>query len=164
MPLLLRAAPARRPRSTARRAGASLATGALALALAGCGGFFGRAPDDRITVDLPVSRSEAVRRTLASFRRQGYTVRETLTSASQPETEMFREEGPAGTAETVFRAEVTGSDRAARVVLTGSYRRIQLRGAVRLKAEPVRDTDDALEQVLWGRLRNLALVIRRPTP
>jgi hypothetical protein len=46
------------------------------VALAGCAGLRGRAPEDReITVDLPVSRAEAVRRTYAAFRAQGYRVR-----------------------------------------------------------------------------------------
>jgi hypothetical protein len=111
-----------------------------------------------------VARREAVRRTQDGFRRQGYALRGSLTSASQPETESFEHDGPGGKAEVVFRAEVSGSDRASRVVLSGSYRKVQLRGAFRGNPEPVRDTDDALEQALWSRLRNLALVIRRPTP
>ena len=147
-----------------RRRLAPLLVAVGAVSAAGCGALLGRAPDDRITLDLPVSRTVAVRRTLAAFRRQGYTVRETLTSASHPETQPFEQEGPEGRAEVVFQAEVSGSDRAARVVLSGRYHRIRLRGAVRERERPVRATDDALERVLWNRLDNLALVIRRPAP
>ena len=134
---------------------------ACALSLAGCGGLFGRAPVEReITVNLDgVSRRDAIRRTLATFRAQGYTVRETLTSASEPETEPFVHKGDA---EAVFRAAITGSERASRVVLTGTYRKRQLAGIVRGKEQEVRKTDDPLERELWDRLYNLSLVIRRP--
>lgn len=134
----------------------------LALALGGCAGLFGRAPEDReITIDLPISRDAAVRRTLATFRVQGYEVRETLTSGTQPETEPFRH---GDGAEAVFRAAITGSGRASRVVLTGTYRRRQLGGIVRGPEREVRRSDDPLERELWDRLQNLGLVIRRPTP
>lgn len=132
----------------------------LALALSGCAGMFGRSPDDRvITIDLPISRDEAVRRTLATFRVQGYQVKETLTSGTSPETEPF-EHGD--DAEAVFRAEITGTARDSRVVLTGTYRRRQLAGIVRGREREVRRSDDPLERALWDRLANLGLVIRRP--
>ena len=132
-----------------------------ALALAGCGGLFGRAPIEReITVNLEgVSRREALRRTLATFRAQGYTVRETLTSASEPETEPFIHRDAA---EAIFRAAITGTERESRVVLTGTYRKRQLKGIVRTNERELRKTDDPLERELWDRLYNLSLVIRRP--
>ena len=136
---------------------------ACALSLAGCGGLFGRAPVERdITVTLDgVSRREAIRRTLATFRAQGYTVKESLTSASEPETEPFIHRDAA---EAIFRAAVTGTDRDARVVLTGTYRKRQLKGIVRTNERELRKTDDPLERELWDRLYNLSLVIRRPNP
>jgi hypothetical protein len=138
--------------------------GACALALAGCGGLFGRAPIEReITVNLEVPRREALRRTLATFRAQGYTVRESLTGASEPETEPFVHRGGDGDAEAVFRAAITGTERQSRVVLTGSYRKRQLAGIVRGKEQEIRKTDDQLERELWDRLYNLSLVIRRPS-
>ena len=152
------------PLSVLRRRLVPVAVAVSVAAVGGCAALFGRPPADRITLDLPVSRATAVRRTLDAFRRQGYTVRETLTSASHPETVPFRQEGADGEAEVVFRAEVSGSARASRVVLAGSYRRIRLLGAVRERERPVRDVDDALERVLWNRLDNLALVVRRPSP
>jgi hypothetical protein len=137
--------------------------GACALALAGCGGLFGRAPVEReITVNLEVSRREAIRRTLETFRVQGYTVRESLTGASEPETEPFIHRGTEQ-AEAVFRAAITGSDRSSRIVLTGTYRKRQLAGIVRGNEREVRKTDDPLERELWDRLYNLSLVIRRPS-
>ncbi|MGZ8377058.1 MAG: hypothetical protein ACXWZS_13450 [Gemmatirosa sp.] len=140
-----------------RRAAARLL---LALALGGCAGLFGRSPDDRaITIDLPIPRDEAVRRTLATFRIQGYQVKETLTSGTTPETEPFAH---GDDAEAVFRAEITGTGRESRVVLTGTYRRRQLAGIVRGREREVRRTDDPLERELWDRLANLGLVIRRP--
>jgi hypothetical protein len=137
----------------------ALALAATLLALAGCALLRGRPPEDRITLELPVSRAEAVRRTLASFRVQGYRVRESLTSASEPETEPFRH---GGEAEAVFRAAVTGTGRSARVVLSGTYRKRQFGGVVRAREQVVRNTDDPLEQELWNRLHNLSLAIRQP--
>lgn len=129
------------------------------VALGGCAGLFGRAPEEReIAIELPVSRDEAVRRTLATFRIQGYRVRETLTSGTTPETEPFEHGG----AEAVFRAAITGSGRASRVVLTGTYRRVQLGGVFRGGEREVRRSDDPIERALWDRLLNLSLVIRRP--
>jgi len=130
-----------------------------ALLLGGCAGLMGRPREAReIAIDLPISRDEAVRRTLATFRIQGYRVRETLTSGTTPETEPFEHEG----AEAVFRAAITGTARASRVVLTGTYRRVQLGGVFRGGEREVRRSDDALERALWDRLENLSLVIRRP--
>jgi hypothetical protein len=116
-------------------------------------------PDARsITVDLPVSRSEAVRRTLTAFREQGYTVRASLTSGLNPETEPFRD----GDAEAVFRAAITGSQGSARVVLSGTYRVKQFGGIVRTDEKEVRKSDDATERALWNRLEQLRLAIREP--
>ena len=146
------------PIARSRRA---LLGAACALSLAGCGGLFGRAPVERdITVNLDgVPRRDALRRTLATFRAQGYTVRETLTSASEPETEPFIHRDAA---EAIFRAAITGTDRSSRVVLTGTYRKRQLKGIVRTKERELRKSDDPLERELWDRLYNLSLVIRRP--
>ena len=129
-----------------------------ALAVAGGAGLLGRAPATEIAVDLPVTRAEAVRRTLAVFRDQGYRVRETLTSGTEPETEPFRH---GDDLEAVFRATITGSGRASRVVFTGTYRRRGLAGLVRGPEREVRRTDDAPERELWARLDNLALTLRR---
>jgi hypothetical protein len=158
--------PSRAPTSPARGAAVSRRAAArllLALALGGCAGLFGRSPEDRqIAIDLPISRNEAIRRTLETFRLQGYAVKETLTSGTAPETEPFVHEGQDGDAEAVFRAEITGSARESRVVLTGTYRRRQLAGIVRGREREVRRSDDPLERELWDRLANLGLVIRRP--
>src|SRR5690349_229608 len=70
-------------------------------ALSGCGLIGGSPAARSLTIDLPVTRSEAVRRTLTAFREQGYTVRASLTSGLNPETEPFRQND----AEAVFRAE-----------------------------------------------------------
>jgi hypothetical protein len=141
---------------------AALALCAAPLAVSGCATLFGRPADERqITVDLGVSRSEAVRRTLAAFRAQGYELRETLTGGLEPETKPFRQ---GDDAEAVFRAVVSGSERGARVVLTGTYRRIQLRGAVRGREQEVHLSDDPVERALWNRLHNLGLDIRRSPP
>jgi hypothetical protein len=132
----------------------------LLTALAGCALLRGRAPEDHIAVDLGVSRSEAVRRTLAAFREQGYRVRETLTSGTEPETEPFRH----GDADAVFRAAVSGSGGAARVVFSGTYRRRELGGLVHGRERAVRRTDDPVERELWARLDSLALTLRRAGP
>ncbi|MFL5616941.1 MAG: hypothetical protein ACJ79A_00945 [Gemmatimonadaceae bacterium] len=134
------------------------ATFSLALlgALAGCGLFRG-APEARsLAVDLPVSRAEAVRRTLTAFREQGYAVRASLTSGLTPETEPFRQ----GDAEAVFRAEISGSGTRSRVVLSGSYHTRELGGIVRSDQHEVRNGDDPLERALWSRLEQLRLAIR----
>ncbi|HEX6048369.1 MAG TPA: hypothetical protein VFZ21_03850 [Gemmatimonadaceae bacterium] len=128
----------------------------LTLALSGCTLFRGRAPAREIAVSLSTSRSEAVRRTLAAFRDQGYSVRETPTSGTNPETEEFRHEN----ADVVFRAEITGSGNSARVVFSGTYRERRLGGLMRGDEQPVLDSDDPLERELWARLNNLALMLR----
>ena len=114
---------AARPVSAARRSlGTALAVAlvlALVLALAGCASLLGRAPAREIAVELPVARAEAMRRTLAVFREQGYRVRETLTSASEPETEPFRHRDEA---EAVFRAAISGTGRSSPPSMVGSRR------------------------------------------
>jgi len=123
----------------------------------GCAVLGRRAPDETsLTVELPVSRAEAVRRTLTAFREQGYPVRATLTSGLQPESEPFRQ----GDAEVVFRASISGSERSSRVVLSGPYRRVRLGGAIRGDVEEVRRSDDTLERTLWNRLDQIRLTIR----
>ena len=125
--------------------------------LSGCG-LIGGAPAARtLALDLPVSRSEAVRRTLAAFREQGYTVRASLTSGLNPETEPFRQDD----AEAVFRAEISGSGNTSRVVLSGSYHTRQLAGIVRSGEHEVQNGDDPLERKLWSRLEQLRLAIRQ---
>ena len=125
--------------------------------LGGCTGLFGRPAEERqVTVTLPVSRDEAVRRTLAAFRAEGYRVRETLTSGLEPESEPFRVED----AEAVFRAAVSGSGGESRVVLTGRYRRVQLLGVVRGREQEVHADGNDVEQALWRRLQALGAAIR----
>ena len=126
--------------------------------LSGCALLRGPPAARTLSVDLPVSRSEAVRRTLAAFREQGYTVRAGLTSGLNPETEPFRQ----GDAEAVFRAEISGSESRARVVLSGTYRIEQFGGIVRTGEKEVRNSDDATERALWNRLEQLRLAIRQP--
>ena len=127
-------------------------------AVAGCGLLRG-APEARsLSVDLPVTRSEAVRRTLTAFREQGYTIRASLTSGLNPQTEPFRQ----GEAEAVFRAEISGSESRARVVLSGTYRIKQFGGIVRTDEKVIRNSDDATERALWSRLDQLRLAIREP--
>jgi hypothetical protein len=126
--------------------------------LSGCG-LIGGAPAARsLAVDLPVSRSEAVRRTLTAFREQGYTVRASLTSGLTPETEPFRQDD----AEAVFRAEISGTGSSSRVVLSGTYHTRQLAGIVRSGEHEVRNGDDPLERKLWSRLEQIRLTIRQP--
>jgi hypothetical protein len=149
--------PARVP-STVAAARTALALVGAAITLTGCGLVRGSGADREIAVDLPVSRAEAVRRTLAAFRDQGYQIRETLTSGTNPETEPFRHEDDA---EVVFRAAITGSGRSSRIVFSGTYRRRELGGLMRGRENDVRDSDDALERELWARLNNLAIMIRR---
>src|SRR3982751_5000949 len=94
-----------------------LAGGAMLAALTACGLIGGKPAERDVTIDLPVSRSVAVRRVTSAFRDEGYVIRSTLTSGTKPETEPFRQ----GDAEAVFRAEVTGSGSTSRVVLSGTY-------------------------------------------
>ena len=130
----------------------------LLLSLTGCGLFRG-APEARsLAVDLPVSRSEAVRRTLTAFREQGYTVRPSLTSGLNPETEPFRQDD----AEAVFRAAISGSGSTSRVVLSGTYHTRGLGGIVRSGEHEVRNGDEPVERALWSRLEQLRLTIRQP--
>ena len=132
---------------------------ALTTSLTGCAGLLGRSPEERaVTVDLPVSRTEAVRRTLQAFRDQGYELKETLTSGTEPETEPFRH----GDADAVFRATVESAGRGARVTLRGTYRKRALAGLAHgPEHEVVRGGDDPLEKELWARLDNLGVAIRR---
>jgi hypothetical protein len=89
---------------------------------------------------------------------QGYTLRESLTSGTEPETERFRH----GDAEVVFRAAIDGEGRRSRVVFTGSYRERDLGGLVRGPEREVRrDGDEKIDRELWGRLQNLAITLRR---
>jgi hypothetical protein len=130
----------------------------LLLSLPGCGLFRG-APEARsLAVDLPVSRSEAVRRTLTAFREQGYTVRSSLTSGLNPETEPFRQDD----AEAVFRASISGSGNTSRVVLSGTYHTRQFGGIARSGEHEVRNGDVPIERALWSRLEQLRLTIRQP--
>lgn len=130
----------------------------VAMVLSGCALLRGREPAKEIAVDLPVTRTEAVRRTLAAFRDQGYDVRESLTSGTNPETEPFRQHNEA---DVVFRAAITASGKASRVVFSGTYRKRQLGGLMHGDEQPVRDSDDPLERDLWARLSNLAIMLRR---
>ena len=132
-------------------------TGATMLAALPACGLFRGAPEERsVTIDLPVSRSEAVRRTLAVFREEGYVIRATLTSGTQPETEPFKQ----GDAEAVFRASISGSGSTSRVVLSGTYHTKQFGGIVKSGEHEVRNSDDPTERVLWNRLQQLRLGIR----
>ena len=124
--------------------------------LSACGLIRGGPEERDVTVDLPVPRAEAVRRVTSAFREQGYVVRNTLTSGTKPETEPFRQ----GDAEAVFRAEVTGSGRTSRVVLSGTYHTKQFGGIVKSGEHEVRNSDDATERALWNRLQQLRLAIR----
>ena len=142
----------------AARARSTTLAAAACLWLSGCALLRG-APEARsLTLDLPVSRSEAVRRTLTAFREQGYTVRASLTSGLNPETEPFRQ----GDAEAVFRADISGSESRARIVLSGTYHTRGLGGIVRSGEHEVRNGDDPLERALWLRLEQLRLAIRTP--
>jgi hypothetical protein len=129
-----------------------------ALVLWACALPRGREPAREIAVTVPTTRTEAVRRTLATFREQGYEVRESLTSGTNPETEPFRQRDDA---DVVFRATVTGSGRTSRVVFSGTYRKRKLGGLMHGDETPVRDSNDPLERELWARLTNLAIALRQ---
>ena len=136
---------------------AQLMTGAAILtSLAGCGLIGGRPAERDVAIDLPVSRSAAVRRVTSAFRDEGYVIRSTLTSGTKPETEPFRQ----GDAEAVFRAEITGSGSTSRVVLSGTYHTKQFGGIVKSGEHEVRNSDDPTERALWNRLQQLRLAIR----
>ena len=133
------------------------ALASTALLQSSCASLRGREPDREIVIDLSTTRAEAVRRTTATFREQGYEIRESLTSGANPETVPFRHRDDA---DAVFRAAITGSGQAARVVFSGTYRRRQLGGLMHGDERPVRNSDDPLERELWARLTNLAVVLR----
>ena len=138
---------------------AQLLTGATMLAaLTACGLIGGKPAERDVTIDLPVSRSTAVRRVTSAFRDEGYVIRSTLTSGTKPETEPFRQ----GDAEAVFRAEITGSGSTSRVVLSGTYHTKQFGGIVKSGEHEVRNSDDPTERALWNRLQQLRLAIREP--
>jgi hypothetical protein len=128
----------------------------LLAALTACGLIGGRPAERDVTIDLPVSRSAAVRHVTAAFRDQGYVIRNTLTSGTKPETEPFRQ----GDAEAVFRAEITGSGSTSRVVLSGTYQTKLFCGFVKSGEQEVRNSDDPTERALWNRLQQLRLAIR----
>ena len=130
------------------------------LPIAGCASFGMREPARTVVVSLEVSRAAAVRRAQAALRAQGYTVKETLTSGSELETEPFRHEHDGDRYEAVFRAVVTAAGDATRVTLSGTYRRIQLAGIVRGKEQELRESGEGVEGELWSRLENLRLAIR----
>ena len=147
------------PRAGSRqRFGRTAASVAMVLLLSSCALLRGRDPEHEIAVDLPTSQTEAVRRTIAAFRDQGYEVRESLTSGTNPETEPFRQHDDA---DVIFRATVTGSGRTSRVVFSGTYRTRKLGGLMHGDETPVRDSDDPLERELWARLSNLAIALRQ---
>jgi hypothetical protein len=124
--------------------------------LSGCGLIGGSPAARSLTLDLPVTRSEAVRRTLTAFREQGYAVRASLTSGLNPETEPFRQND----AEAVFRAEISGTGSRSRVVLSGTYHTRQFGGIARSGEHEVRNGDDPIERALWSRLEQLRLAIK----
>ena len=124
--------------------------------LPACGLFRGAAEARDVTIDLPVSRSAAVRRVTTAFRDEGYVIRSTLTSGTKPETEPFKQ----GNAEAVFRADVTGSGSTSHVVLSGTYHIKQFGGIVKSDEREVRNSDDPIERALWTRLQQLRLAIR----
>jgi hypothetical protein len=132
------------------------ALGVTLTTLAGCGLFRG-AEEKTLVLDLPVSRSEAVRRTLTAFREQGYVIRSSLTSGLNPETEPFRQ----GDARAVFRASITGSQNGSRIVLSGTYHKEQFGGIARGGEKEVRNGDDPVERALWSRLDQIRLTIRQ---
>ncbi len=137
---------------------APLAAIVCSVALTGCGLFRGAAEARDVTIDLPISRSSAVRRVTSVFREEGYVIRSTLTSGTKPETEPFRQ----GDAEAVFRAEITGSGNTSHVVLSGTYHTKQFGGIVKSDEHDVRNSDDPTERALWNRLQQLRLAIREP--
>ena len=128
-------------------------------AIGGCSLFRRDTAPRSLTVELPVSRADAIRQTTTAFREQGYKVRSTLTSGSQPETEPFRQWDDA---EAVFRASITGGATSSRVVLTGSFHRLHLRGVIRDDEHELHNTNDPIESALWKRLEQLRLAIMLP--
>src|SRR5215211_4540619 len=132
------------------------ALSSIVLLQSSCALLGGREPDREVVINLSTTRAEAVRRTIATFREQGYKIRESLTSGANPETEPFRQRDDA---DAVFRAAITGSGQASRVVFSGTYRRRQLGGLMHGDERPVRNSDDPLERELWARLTNLAVML-----
>ena len=130
----------------------------MALLLSSCALLRGREPEREIVVNLQTTRSEAVRRTITTFREQGYEITESLTSGTNPVTEPFRQRDDA---DAIFRAAITGSGRTSRVVFSGTYRRRRLGGLMHGDEREVRNTDDPLERELWARLSNLAIQLRQ---
>ena len=145
---------ARAPSMILRRA---ILLGALPL-VAGCASILGRSPEDRaVTVELPVSRSTAVRRALSALREQGYEVRESLTSGLDLTTETFRH---GDRAEGIFRVVIAGTAESSTATITGTYRERQFGGIVLTKEREITRSDEGLEGELWARLVNLGLAIR----
>ena len=64
----------------------------------------------------------------------------------------------------MFRAAISGSERSAHVVLSGTFHRVKLGGIMRGKEEEVRKSDDPVERALWNRLEQLRLVIQQRVP
>jgi hypothetical protein len=126
--------------------------------LPACGVIGSKPAEHDVIVDLPVSRSAAVRRVTSAFRDEGYVIRNSLTSGTKPETEPFSQ----GDAEAVFRAEITGSGNTSRVVLSGTYRIKQFGGVVKSDERQVVNSDNPTERALWNRLQQLRLAIREP--
>jgi hypothetical protein len=125
-----------------------------------CASFGMREPARTVVVSLEGSRAAAIRRAQAAFRAQGYTVKETLTSGSELETEPFRHDHDGDRYEAVFRAVVATAGDATRVTLSGTYRRVQLAGLLRREYEELRESSEGAEGELWARLENLRLAIR----
>ena len=127
---------------------------------ASCASLGGRRAEDRIvTVGLSAQRPDAVRRTLAAFRDQGYRVKESLTSGTEIVTEPFAHTDDI---EATFRAVITASGGTSRVALSGTYRERSLGGIVRGREHPIVRATEGVEGELWARLQNLALAIRTP--
>jgi hypothetical protein len=155
-----------RGRGIAGGAGRRLRTALLLALLAllplatGCASLGIREPARTVVVSLDMSRAAAVRRAQAAFRAQGYTVKETLTSGSELETEPFRHDHEGDRYEAVFRAVVSAAGDATRVTLSGTYRRVQLAGLLRRGYEELRESNEGVEGELWARLENLRLAMR----
>ena len=144
--------------SARRRLRSIIAPIGLALLASSCASLRGRDPEREIVVNLQTTRAEAVRRTLETFREQGYEIKQSLTSGSNPETEPFRQRDDA---DAIFRAAITGSGSTSRVVFSGTYRERKLGGLMHGDEREVRNTDDPVERELWARLSNLALQLRQ---
>jgi len=133
---------------------------ALGASAGGCASLSGGRGEDRtVTVGLSVARPDAVRRTMAAFRDQGYQVKESLTSGTELVTEPFAHTDDI---EASFRAVITASGGTSRVALSGTYRERSLGGIVRGREHPIRRSTEGVEGELWARLQNLALAIRTP--